>query len=100
MKIWHTVRVCRGTLWLIVVSSIVVGMTILASSRLRHIRDNLHTAGNDASRSSTSSGIRRSCGTTEALGQLLYKCLSDVISSNMHSICDTENDERSFCGER
>lgn len=100
MKIWHAIRVCRRTLWLIVVSSIVVRMTILASSRLRHVRDDLHTAGNDTSRSSASSSIRRSCWATEALGQLLHKRLSNIVSSNVHSICDTENDERSFCGER
>lgn len=99
MKIWDAIRVCRRTLWLIVMSSIVVRMTILASSRLRHVRDDLHTAGNDASRSSTSSSIRRSCWATEALGQLLHKRLSNIVSSNVHSICDTENDERSFGGE-
>ena len=99
MKIWDAIRVCRRTLWLIVMSSIVVRMTILASSRLRDVRDDLHTAGNDTSRSSTSSGIRRSCGAAEALGQLLHERLSNVVSSNVHSICDTKNDERSFGGK-
>ena len=100
MKIWHAIRVCRRTLWLIIVSSIVVGMTVLASGRLRYVRDDLHTAGNDTSRSSTSSSIRRSCWATEALSQLLDKRLSNVVSSNVHSICDTEYDERPFCGKR
>lgn len=99
MKIWDAIRICRRSLWLIIMPSIVVRMTILASSRLRHVRDNLHTAGNNTSRSSTSGSIRRSCGATEALGQLLHKRLSNVVSSNVHSICDSKNDERSFGGE-
>lgn len=96
MEIRHAIRVCRRTLWLIVMSSIVVRMTILAPSRLRHIRNNLHTSGDNPSRSSTSSRIRGSCWATEALGQLLHKRLSNVVSSNVYGICDTKNDERSF----
>lgn len=100
MKIWHAIRIRRCTLRLVIVSSIVFWMTILASGGLRHVRNHLHTAGNDTGRSPTSSSVRRSCWTTKALGQLLYKRLSNVVRSNMHSICDTKNDERSFCGER
>ena len=100
MKIWHAIRICRRTLWLIGVSSIIVRMAILTSGRLGHVRNNLHTTGNDTSRPSTSSSIRRSCWATKALGQLLHKRLSNVVSSNMHCIGDTENDQRSFCRER
>ena len=100
MKIWHTIRIRWCSLWLIVVSSIIVWMTILASSRLRHVRNDLHTAGNDASGPSTSGSIRRSCWTTEALSQLLDERLPNVVSSNVHGVCDTEDDERSFCGKR
>ena len=99
MKIWHAIRVRRRTLWLIVVAAIVVRMTVLATSRLRHVRNDLHTARNDTSRSSASSSIRRSCWATEAFRQLLHKRLSNIVRCNVHSICDTENDERSFGGE-
>lgn len=100
MKIWHAIRVCRGTLWLVIVSSIIVGMAVLASGRLGHVRNNLHTARNDTSRASAPSSIRRSCWATKALGQLLHKRLSNVVGSNVHSICDTKDDQRSFCRER
>lgn len=99
MKIWDAIRICRRTLWLIIMSSIVVRMTILAASRLRHVRDDLHAAGNDTGRPSTSSSIRRSCGAAEALGQLLHKRLPNVVSSDVHSICDTKDHERSLGGE-
>ena len=100
MKIWHAVRVCRRALRLIGVSSVVVRMTILASSGLRYVGNDLHASRNDTSRSSTSSSICRSCRAAKALGQLLHKRLSHVVCSNVHGICDTENDERSFCGKR
>lgn len=100
MKIWHAIRVCRRTLWLVVVSSIIIGMAVLTSGGLRHVGNNLHTTRNDTSRASAPSSISRSCWPTKALGQLLHKRLSNVISSNVHSICNTKDDQRSFCRKR
>ena len=93
MKIWHAIRVCRRTLWLVVVSPIIIRMAILTSGWLRHVGNNLHTARNNTSRPSTSSSIRRSCWATKALGQLLHQRLSNVVGSDVHSICDTEDDQ-------
>lgn len=58
MEIWYTIGVRRSALGLIVMALVVVGMTVLTSSRLRHIRDNLHTPRHNASWSTTARSVR------------------------------------------
>ena len=57
VEVRNAIRVCWRALRLIVVSSVVFGMTILASSRLRYVWDDLHSAWNNTCGSSTSSSI-------------------------------------------
>lgn len=96
MEIWHTIRIGRSSLRLISMPLVVIRMAILTSSRLRHVWNDLHPTWNNARRSTTSSGICRSCWATKSFSQLLNQSLPHVIGGNMNSIGDTKNDQRTF----
>ena len=95
--IGSTICISWSAIRLIVVSTIVVRMTPLTSSWLRHIRDNLHAARYDTCRSTTAGRVGRSCRTPESLCQLFHQGLTDVVGRDMNCIGDAENDERPFC---
>lgn len=80
-----------------IVTTIVVGMAVVATGWLRDIWNNLHTTGDDTSGSSTACGVSRGRGTTETLGQLLEKRAANIVCGNMHCVSDTKNHERAFC---
>lgn len=72
----------------------------LTTSRLRDVGYNLHTAGNDTGRSTTTGGISRSSWSTEAFGKLLYQSTSNIVGGNVDSISHTQDDKRSLGGQR
>jgi hypothetical protein len=52
-------------------SAIVFSVTVITAGRLWAVRDNLHTARNDAGRTTASSSVCRGCWTAESLIKLL-----------------------------
>lgn len=98
MGIWCAVGAGAGSVVLWVVTSGRIGMTVLSASRLRDIRNDLHTAGYDTSRTAATSGVGRCSRSTEPLGQLLYKSHSNIVSRNVHGISDTQHNKRAFSG--
>lgn len=91
MEIRDSIRVCRGTLRLVIVSFVIVWVSILTTCGLRNIWDDLHASWNNASRSATSGSVSRSCRSAKSFSQLLYKGLSDIISRNMDCISNTKD---------
>ena len=96
MEIWHAIGVCGSALGLIVVAFVVVGMTVLTSRRLRHVGDNLHATGHNASWSTTTCGISRSRWSSKSFCQLLHKCLTDIVGRDVNCISYAKDDQRSF----
>jgi hypothetical protein len=99
MQIRLSVRVCGGSVRLIVMPLEVFGMSVLPSSRLRNVRDDLHSARNDTSRSSTSSSVGGSSRTTKSLGKLLDKGACNVVCCDVDSVRNTKNNKRSLRGQ-
>ena len=91
MKIWYAIRVCWSSLGMVCVASTVIGMTVLTARWLRYVWYNLHTTRNDTSRPSAACCIRRCRRASKALGELLHEGLSNVVSSNVNSIGNTED---------
>lgn len=81
-------------------SAVVLALSKVASGRLGAVWDDLHTARDDTSGATTARGICRGCRSTEALIELLQKCTSDVIGSDMHSVGYTHYYERALGGQR
>lgn len=77
-------------------SPVVLTVAEVAASWLRAIRNNLHTAGYNAGRTTTSSSISRSCRASESLVKLLEKSATDIISRNMDSISYAHDHQRPF----
>jgi hypothetical protein len=96
MQIWHAVGVRGGSLRLVAVSPVIVGMPILATSRLRYVWNDLHASRNDTGWSATSSGIRRGRNPPEAFRQLFHERLADIIGGDVNGIGDAKHDERPF----
>jgi hypothetical protein len=71
-------------------------MTPLASASLWDVWDDLHTARNNACWPSATCGVSRSSRATKPLGELLDKSTADVVSRDMNSVSNAENDERTL----
>lgn len=72
MKVWHSIGIGWSSLWLVAVLAELVRASPLAASRLRDIRNDLHTAWNNACRSTAPSSVRRGSRTTESFRELLH----------------------------
>ena len=92
VEVGNTIGVGRRALRLVVVSAKIVWMPIVAASWLRDVWNDLHATGDNAGRPSAASGVRGCSGASEALGQLLYECLADIVCSNVDCISDTKHD--------
>lgn len=100
MEIRNTIGVGRGTMRLIIVSLVVVRMTVLTPGWLRYIWNNLHPPRDNAGRATGASGVRRGGRAPESFCQLLNKGLSNIVCSDVNSVSHTENNQRSFGGQR
>lgn len=76
----------------------VIWRSPLSTSRLRNIRDHLHTSRHNTCRSAAACSVGRSCGASEALSQLLDKSTADIVCCDVDSICYTQNNERTLGG--
>lgn len=100
MQIRYTIRVRRCSLWLVVVSPIIIRVTVLTAGGLRHIWHDLHPSRNNTSWAAATCGVCRSCGTAESLCQLLHKSLSNVVCGNVDCVCYSKNDQGSLSRKR
>lgn len=73
-----------------------VGMAVLPTSGLRHVRHNLHAARHSASRTAAAGGIGRGSGAAEAFCQLLDESHGNVVGSDVHCVSNTENNKGPF----
>lgn len=78
--------------WVMITTSLVIRMAVVAASWLWHIWNYLHTAWDDTGRPTTAGSICRGGRTAEALSELLEESASNIICSNMNRISDTEHD--------
>lgn len=90
----NTVGARCGPVGVRVMSPEGVRVTILATSRLRDVRHNLHATGNCSSRTSTPGSISGSRRSSKAFGELLDEGSADVVRGNVHGIGNTEDDKR------
>ena len=67
MKVWNTIWIGWCALRLIVVALEVVRMAVIPSSRLGHVRDDLHASRDDTGWPTTTSSISRCCRSPKAL---------------------------------
>jgi len=74
----------------------VLWVRVLASSGLGNVWLDGHAAWDNVGRHSATSGILGRSGTTESLGQLLNQCLRNIVHSNVHSVSNTQNDQRAL----
>jgi len=74
----------------------ILRMTIVATCRLRNIRDNLHPARDDTSWASAARGIRRCRRSSETFRKLFQEGAGNIISCDMHSVSNSQNDKRAF----
>lgn len=79
---------------------IVVAVTVVAAGWLREVWHNLHATGDGSNGTTSTSRIRRSSRPAEPVIELLQESAAHIVSSNVHSICDTHNDQGTFRGER
>ena len=93
VEIRHAVGIGRSTLSLVVVPSEIVRMSILSSSRLWHVRNDLHPTGHNTSGATAPRCIRRGSGTAKTFSQLLNQRLTNVIGSNVNGIGNTKNNQ-------
>lgn len=89
VEVWDTVRIGWRALRLVVMALEVIWVTIVSSSRLRHVRDDLHTSWHNASWSSATGSVGRCCRPAKTLRQLFHKCLPYVVRSDVNSIRDS-----------
>lgn len=87
----HWCALCRVGL-----STVVVGVVVLATSGLRNIRLDRHTARHYVRCSSATSSILGRCWSAETLRQLLHESLCDIVDGNVHSIGDTQHNKGAF----
>jgi hypothetical protein len=80
-------------------AAVLFGVAHLAASMLGSVRDDLHTTGNDALRTSVTDSISRSGRASEAFGQLLDESAANIISGNVNSVSNTEDHKRTLCGQ-
>jgi hypothetical protein len=99
VQIRDAVRTGLGAVRVRVVTLECFRMTILATSWLRDVRDDLHATGNGTGRTTTTSSIGRGRRATESLRQLLAECNSNIVCRNMHGIGNTENDKGALSGQ-
>ena len=96
VKVGDTIRTGRSPMGLSVVSLEGVRMAILTASRLRNIGNDLHATRDHTSWTTAPRSIRRCSGTSEPLSELLNQGNSNIVSCNVHSISNTEDNEGTF----
>lgn len=91
------VRVGRQVLRsLLVPSGVVLPVAVVAACGVRHVGDHLHATRYGTSRATAPRSIGRGSGAPESLVQLLQEGTTDIVSCNMHSVCNAHHDERSL----
>ena len=93
MHVRRAVSRGRVALCLVILSPIMVGMTVVSSHGLRHVRDDLHPTRNHPGRASAARSVSRCCRSTKSFRQLFHQGLSHIIAGNVDSICDAENNQ-------
>jgi len=74
----------------------VLWVRVLTSSRLGNVWLDGHAAWDNVGRHSATGGILGRSGTAESLGQLLDQRLRNIVHSNVHSVSNTQNDQRAL----
>ncbi len=100
MKIRHAVWIRWSALGLIVMTFVIVWMAILSTSWLRNVWHHLHTTWYHSSRAATSCSIRRSRRPAETFRELFDKRAGNVISRDVDGVRNTEDNQRTFGGQR
>lgn len=80
----------------VIVAGIVLASSVVARSRLRAVRHDLHTSRDGTGRSTASGGICRCGRAAESVVELLQKGATHVVSRNVDSIGNTHNHQRSL----
>jgi hypothetical protein len=89
VKIGNTISTATSAVRMRVVTLESIGVSVLAAGGLGNIGHDLHATGDSGS-----------CGTAVALGKLLNECNSNVVSSDVHGVGNTEDDEGTLGGQR
>jgi hypothetical protein len=100
VKIGNTISTATSAVRMRVVTLESIGVSVLAASGLGNIGHDLHATGDSTGRATAASGVSGSCGTAVALGKLLNECNSNVVSSDVHGVGNTEDDEGTLGGQR
>jgi hypothetical protein len=100
VQVGNTVSTATGAVRVRVVTLESIGVSVLAAGGLGNIRHDLHATGDSTGRTTAASGVSGSCGTAVTLGKLLNQCDSNVVSSDMHGVGNTEDDEGTLGGQR
>ena len=90
----NTVSTCCSPVGVRVMSPEGVWVTVLATSRLRNVRHDLHATWNCSSRATAPGSVSGSCWSTETFSKLLDESHGNVIRGNVYGISNTENDKR------
>jgi hypothetical protein len=74
----------------------VLRVRVLTSSWLGNVWLNRHAARDNVGSHTATGRILRRGGSTESLGQLLDQSLGNIVHSNVHSVSNTQNDQRTL----
>lgn len=96
LTIWLAIRHRRSVMGSIVVTPEIVRMAIISTSGLRDVWHDLHAPRNDTSRATTPSCIGRRSRTSKSLSELLEKCATNVVCSNVNGIGYAKDHKRSL----
>lgn len=100
MEIGNAVRVGRGSLSVVVMAFVGIGIAVRTMKRLRLVWYNLHPTWDWTGRAPRAGRVSRRGRTSESLGQLLNEGVGDVVGRDMNGIGNTKNNQRTFGGKR
>ena len=86
LEVGNAITAGRAPVGVRVVTLEGVGMAVLTTGWLRHVRHNLHASGHSTGRTAAAGGIRRRRGSAKALRQLLNKGHCNIVGSDVHSV--------------
>lgn len=100
MEIGNPVGVGRGSLSVVVVAFVGIGISVRTMERLWLVWYNLHPTWDWTSRPPRASRVSGRGRASESLSQLLNEGVGDVVGRDMDGIGNTKNDQRTFGRER
>ncbi len=99
MKVRNTIGSSTCSVLVGMVTLKCIRMAVLATSRLGHVRNNLHPTWNSSGRTAAPSRICGGRWSAKSFCKLLNEGHSNIVSSNVDSIGNTENNKRTLSGK-